>query len=515
MIDNLPVNSSVGVVRFESNTKKLTSKTTDKTTAKGYLTTDYFKSNGGTRMYTAINSSFSMFTSTDDTTLRMMIVLSDGATSDTSMHSSVVSTANQKGVKVYTIGLGSSTTYFNNYLKPLANNTGAAFYLASNASELEEIYNDINKKIDIETDSDGDGIPDYYEDHLVMFNGVEFKTDKNNPDTDGDGLLDGEEIVELNYEYNASKTQVIVRGKIISNPLEQDSDGDGLLDSDDPEPYKHFGTYFFGNIDFELTDTIKTPYNSAIEAAKAVTMSDYQRIYNERKPSWISNEYEDAIYILGIKTRARLMLRASYLGDAALIIAGGLSGQDIDINAGCYFLTYYLADIGGYEQYDGEFPAVKDENGLDCYNRYVNYLLNVCESGTKEGHILKFIQSDAACGDTPINYSPISLSTFNYWLAVKGGYIGMTGTCTYDGTYYSLDLYYCIQDYYDFYYDDPSGGQDSVGPVSNDEMAYLVLYDEAEPFENCGVYHVNIKWQKDQTLSEATQTSYAFSYLAH
>lgn len=174
-----------------------------------------------------------------------------------------------------------------------------------------------------------------------------------------------------------------------------------------------------------------------------------------------------------------------------------------------------MANIGGYEQYDGEFPAIKDENGLDCYNRYVNYLLNVCESGTKEGHTLKFTQIDAACGDTLINYCPISLSTFNYWLAVKGGNIGMTGTCAYDGTYYSLDLYYCVQDYYDFYYDNSVGGRDSVGPVSNDEMAYLVLYDEAKPFENCGVYHVNIKWEKNQTLSEATQTSYTYTYLVH
>lgn len=148
---------------------------------------------------------------------------------------------------------------------------------------------------------------------------------------------------------------------------------------------------YYAKFTEKITDTITTPYNSAIETAKAVTIFDYQRIYDERKPSWISNEYEDAVYILGIKTRAQLMLGASYLGDAALIIGGGLSGQDISINAGCYFLTYYLANIGGYEQYDGKFPAIKDENGLECYNRYVNYLLNVCESGTKEGHILFFM----------------------------------------------------------------------------------------------------------------------------
>lgn len=235
LIDNLPENSKVGVVKFTSYTTKLTSSlTSDKETAKSYLTTSYFRSSGGTSMYTAINSSFSMFEASDDNILKMMIVLSDGATSYTNLHSSVVTTANNNGVKIYTVGLGSSSSsYFTQYLKPLANNTGGAFYLASDASQLEDIYKDINKKIDIETDSDNDGIADYYEENMVMFNGVTIKLDKNNPDSDGDGLLDGEEVAELNYQYNADKTQVIVTGKLLSNPLEQDSDGDGLTDDEE------------------------------------------------------------------------------------------------------------------------------------------------------------------------------------------------------------------------------------------------------------------------------------------
>lgn len=235
LIDNLPENSKVGVVKFTSSTTKLTtSLTSDKETAKSYLTTSYFRSSGGTSMYTAINSSFSMFEATDDNILKMMIVLSDGATSYTYLHSSVVTTANNNGVKIYTVGLGSSSSsYFTQYLKPLANNTGGAFYLASDASQLEDIYKDINKKIDIETDSDNDGIADYYEENMVMFNGVTIKLDKNNPDSDGDGLLDGEEVAELNYQYNADKTQVIVTGKLLSNPLEEDTDGDGISDEEE------------------------------------------------------------------------------------------------------------------------------------------------------------------------------------------------------------------------------------------------------------------------------------------
>ena len=55
------------------------------------------------------------------------------------------------------------------------------------------------------TDSDLDGLTDAYE-NLVS------KTDPNNPDTDGDGVLDGWEVV------------------FYTNPKNQDSDGDGVID---------------------------------------------------------------------------------------------------------------------------------------------------------------------------------------------------------------------------------------------------------------------------------------------
>lgn len=118
----------------------------------------------------------------------------------------------------------------------MADETGADFYLASKASELTNIYKDISKKIDIETDSDGDGVPDYYEENMILFNGVKISLDKNNPDTDGDGLKDGEEVV-LTYEYKENKTKVIVRGKVKSDPTKVDTDGDGIRDNIDTAPF--------------------------------------------------------------------------------------------------------------------------------------------------------------------------------------------------------------------------------------------------------------------------------------
>lgn len=247
LVENLPNNSKIGVVRFDSTTALLTSALTDnKEDAKVYLSSDYFSSNGySTYMYEAINSSFSLFDTNEESILKMMVVLSDGDTFDTHLHLSVIDLAKDKDVKIYTVGLGNSSSYFTNFLEPLASNTGGKFYLAVNANELEDVYKDISNEIDVETDSDADGIPDYYEDNMVMFNGTKVKLDKNNPDMDGDGLLDGEEVVELNYQYNEDKTKAIVTGKFNSTPLEKDSDYDGMEDSEDKAPNSN---RFVGNM---------------------------------------------------------------------------------------------------------------------------------------------------------------------------------------------------------------------------------------------------------------------------
>lgn len=90
------------------------------------------------------------------------------------------------------------------------------------------------------TDSDDDGLPDFYEDMA--------KLDKNNPDSDGDGLPDGYEIFS-NYSYpNKADTDDngisdadedtdndglsnLEEYKLGINPIDKDTDGDGLNDA--------------------------------------------------------------------------------------------------------------------------------------------------------------------------------------------------------------------------------------------------------------------------------------------
>ena len=239
LIDNLPANAKMAVVRFEDSYdySVLTGGLiTDKQTAKNYLSTNFFYASGGTDMYDAIDRSFDIFEATDNNTMRMMVVLTDGDAADTYYHNSGIDEAVDRGINIYTIGLGSSSSsYFYSYLEPLASGTNGEFFYVDNASDLASAFNAIGEKISLTTDSDGDGLSDYYEENTSIFSGISYNLDKDNPDTDGDGLLDGEEIVTT-IIYSTDKTMMSITGVVVSNPSMQDSDGDGILDKYDPNP---------------------------------------------------------------------------------------------------------------------------------------------------------------------------------------------------------------------------------------------------------------------------------------
>lgn len=236
-IDNANSNAKLGIIKFDGVVDNISNGLVEcsndgKNTLKSYLKFTYvssgsynisgiFDSRGYTYMYTAIDEAMDKF-SNDNETLKAIVVFTDGEAHDSSKHSQVIAKANKNDVKIYTVGLGTTTSYFNNNLKPLATATEGAFYSATAATELFGIYDQIKERIDIETDSDNDGIPDYYEDNMICFNGVKLQLDKYNPDTDGDGKLDGEEVV-LKKEYSADKTKVLVTGKIISNPCKAET----------------------------------------------------------------------------------------------------------------------------------------------------------------------------------------------------------------------------------------------------------------------------------------------------
>ena len=232
LINNLPVDAKVGIVRFDSSVSALTPYLTTKDAAKGYLTRSYFDNYGGTLLYSGAMKGLGLFSAKqeNDGVMRIMILLSDGQpSSDSYNQNSVTTGANAKGVKIYTVGLGNSTSAFNSCLKPLSANTDGQYYHSSNASELQKIYDNIGETIDMSADDDGDGISNFFESGvdkngvptLPTINGMDFMgLDKNNPDTDGDGYLDGQEIEVYLYYSTTKPGQVMVWGIVNSNPLD-------------------------------------------------------------------------------------------------------------------------------------------------------------------------------------------------------------------------------------------------------------------------------------------------------
>ena len=104
-------------------------------------------------------------------------------------------------------------------------------------NNLCEFENDLSPLL-VDYDGDGDGVFDKYEieGRTVIVDGVSFTyyTDPNNPDTDGDGLNDYEELVPYSIRVNGSW----ITG-VTSDPTSADRDGDGLSDLEERNHNTH------------------------------------------------------------------------------------------------------------------------------------------------------------------------------------------------------------------------------------------------------------------------------------
>lgn len=269
LVENSNSNAKIGIVKFDSTVDRISEMVTCDDNGKEMLknmlqisvsdsSSSVFNSKGGTNMYTGIETALETFTPealSDASILKAVVVFTDGMAQDSGKHNEIIESANNLGVRIYTVGLGSESSYFTNYLQPLAEKTGGSFYSASNADQLNEIFESIGMEIDLETDSDGDGIPDYYEDHMIAFNGTKIQMDKNNRDTDRDGLPDGEEV-EVELIYNADQTKVYVKGKLLSDPTLEDSDYDGINDSQETDIKYRLDNDFSALMHYSVGETL-------------------------------------------------------------------------------------------------------------------------------------------------------------------------------------------------------------------------------------------------------------------
>ena len=162
-------------------------------------------------------------------------------------YDSLIGTAKANNVAIYSIGLG--TGIDETVLRKIARETGGTYYHATATGDtsgelldLDEVYADIEAgTIDLTTDSNNDGIPDYYaklmnDGKLRLSNGslwLAGATGGNSDDWDGDGLKNGEEITVRVTEDGR------VYVSMYTDPLLYDTDSDGYSDY---EEIKQMGT---------------------------------------------------------------------------------------------------------------------------------------------------------------------------------------------------------------------------------------------------------------------------------
>ncbi|MBD3350278.1 MAG: hypothetical protein GF364_02215 [Candidatus Lokiarchaeota archaeon] len=113
---------------------------------------------------------------------------------------------------------------------------------------VPDLIESTHKTNPIDEDTDNDGLTDGQEIDGIEYEEQIIKPNATHPDTDEDGLTDGVEVAGTNYNVGAYSNPLLndtdgdgwLDGYEVlvsfTNPLKADSDGDGIIDSEDPMP---------------------------------------------------------------------------------------------------------------------------------------------------------------------------------------------------------------------------------------------------------------------------------------
>ena len=241
-VDKLGQNDRAAIVDFDNYASVYQEFTSDHQLL--YSAVERINSSGGTSLSAGMSEAINLFSSNSykrQDAYKYIVFLTDG---DGSYSTSYTKSASDNNIVVYTVGLGSGVK--ETVLKNIATGTGGKYYFASIASDLPDIYDDVSfETVDYITDSNNDGISDYYTALICngdmvlstgskILTGTDLNYDINgnlSADYDGDGLTNGEEL-KITQKGNR------VYLEMLSNPLDKDSDGDGFSDYEEVKKMK-------------------------------------------------------------------------------------------------------------------------------------------------------------------------------------------------------------------------------------------------------------------------------------
>lgn len=179
---------------------------------------------GGTDIAAAVDTSTNQLRANGMADHQKVVVLVSDGQSASGPALDAARRAKRNGIAVYTVAVGNGAD--RQLLREIAEITSGNSYFVSDASETEIAFREISEETTEFADSDDDGLPDVWETSNTPLaagpNPFEIVvTDPKDPDTDGDGIPDGEEV-----------QTTVVAGQLLptavtSDPSEANTDGAG------------------------------------------------------------------------------------------------------------------------------------------------------------------------------------------------------------------------------------------------------------------------------------------------
>lgn len=140
-----PREDQVGVVSWDNDIDSTQPLTDDFTQVE--LMIDRVDASGATNLNIGLNTAINEFIQAREDTAKVIIFLTDGdgAYTFSGQSGSPARVAQQKGIKIYAIGLGAAPVM--RKLEDMANATGGKVYMAPTAEDLREIYEEISEQL--------------------------------------------------------------------------------------------------------------------------------------------------------------------------------------------------------------------------------------------------------------------------------------------------------------------------------------------------------------------------------
>lgn len=327
----------------------------------------------GTNGTTALKTSLEELSKTNLKN-KYILFMTDGedTTSDPEKtYEDLIADAQAAGVKIYTVALGKANTEL---LNKIAESTGGKCYEAKAGLDLEDIYKDIEvETVDLFTDSNDDGIPDYYnkliyEGKLILSNGsreltgIDFNYDcdgKPSNDWDHDGIKNGDEIQVVTTPAGG------VYLNKVSNPVGKNDKGN-YFDGNAEEWLLDDGNFRYSSESSSITEDDLNTFVAPLLSKLFGT--DQQRVFKEELMSYLVNDfttsakvmdtYKAANYVSSLKEGIAMLDNLVAMGKTP---ADKISGFVSKVNSLSDKLNGVCASYGSVELYENDYYATMTE----------------------------------------------------------------------------------------------------------------------------------------------------------